>query len=145
MKTAVLAARICSNHAHSPILIRPVFQRLFSVSSRNWNEKQRAEAATALLRKCEIDLPTRNTFDLHAKSSHQLSTDRESDVNNANGINGNGNTVNGTEKTMYMDPNVIDPFKLMEPQLRAMKDSVKLLVTSDNPVLQKAKIHPLEL
>ncbi len=89
------------------------------------------------MRKCDIDLPTRNTFDLHAKSNHHLSTDRAIDPNNETGIN--GDVANGTEKTMYMDPNVIDPFKLMEPQLRAMKDSVKLLVTADNPVLQKAR------
>jgi hypothetical protein len=148
MKSAVFA-RICIKHAQSrlissaPLLIKPARWCSFSTSSRGWNEKQRAEAATALLKKCDIELPGRNTFDIHAKSSHQLSAERQeiekTDNANENEING------GASKAMYMDPNVIDPFKLMEPQLRAMKESVKLLVTSDNPVLQKVELRMIDL
>lgn len=53
-------------------------------------------------------------------------------------VSGGGMDASGTNKrAMYMDPNVIDPFKLMEPQLRALSESIKLLVQSDNPVLHK--------
>lgn len=141
MRSAIVAARFCSKHANSlflasapPVVVRPFFRCSFSTASRGWNEKHRAEAATALLIKCDIELPGRNTFDIHAKSSHQLSVERQEIENPSSS---DANDVTGANKAMYMDPNVIDPFKLMEPQLRAMKESVKLLVTSDNPILQK--------
>ena len=131
------------NHAprsfvSAPLCVnRPSFHRFLSVASRGWNEKQRAEAATALLIKCDIELPGRNTFDIHTKSNHQLSVERH--TGDTIPANVNENDLNGESKAVYMDPNVVDPFKLMEPQLRAMKESVKLLVTADNPLLQKVQ------
>jgi len=44
----------------------------------------------------------------------------------------------------YMDPNVIDPFKLMKPQLKDLTESIKLLTHVDNPLLQKVAMYFFE-
>jgi hypothetical protein len=107
--------------------------RPFSTPARVLNEKLRAEAATELLNKCKIELPSRNTFEAHAVPDVQHNSETKD-------LTGTFNGYAPADKAMYMDPNVIDPFKLMEPQLRAMTESVKLLVTTDNPILHKVRV-----
>ncbi len=51
-------------------------------------------------------------------------------------LSGMANLAAATAR-QYMDPNVIDPFKLMKPQLKDLTESIKLLTHVDNPLLQK--------
>jgi hypothetical protein len=87
----------------------------------------------------EASNPSTSSPSNHVNGFHANGSELKADTH---GLNGNsagvpGGSGGGSARAMYMDPNVIDPFKLMEPQLRSLSESIKLLVQSDNPVLDK--------
>jgi hypothetical protein len=87
----------------------------------------------------EASQPSSSSPSNHLNGFHVNGSELKTEAQGLNGSAAISPSVNGggTTRAMYMDPNVIDPFKLMEPQLRSLSESIKLLVQSDNPVLHK--------
>ena len=81
------------------------------------------------MQECKIEHPVLNGFAVHPSPGGPAGQPA--------GAEAVANQAKGEERKLYMDPKVIDPFKLMEPNLRVLRDNMKLLVTTDNPLLQK--------
>ncbi|KAJ1474557.1 hypothetical protein T484DRAFT_1831960 [Baffinella frigidus] len=108
-------------------------------------ETERAEAATGQASKCGIEWRGMGRFDLHG-SAHQRkwlhtesapAADSAAETRTKPAGMGYGAHVTGLMSRATTGAGVVDPFKLMEPQLKQLTENLKGMVESDNEVMSK--------
>ena len=108
-------------------------------------EAERADAASALASKCGVEWRGSGKFDLHG-SAHQkqwMHTDNAAAADTAAtprspGIGG-GMSPAGLMSRATTGAGVVDPFRLMEPQLKQLTENLKGMVETDNQVMHKVQ------
>mmetsp|Transcript_13053 Transcript_13053/g.26925 ORF Transcript_13053/g.26925 Transcript_13053/m.26925 type:complete len:458 (+) Transcript_13053:35-1408(+) len=122
-----------------------------SSSRRREMDKERADHASGLLSKLNISDPRQQGFKLHQNQGLFVHSSDPAGVNAGRfplgtsalgaseekgstwrALTGGSAALDGAE---HLAGKVIDPFQLMEPQLKALSENLKGLVKSDNPVL----------
>jgi len=115
-------------------------------------DKERADHAAGLLSKLNIEDPRSSGFKLHQSQSMHTPAGGPnrghfplgtSAVGMANGSEEGSSTwraltgasASAVESARHLAGKVVDPFQLMEPQLKALSENLKNLVGSENPVL----------
>jgi len=110
-------------------------------------EVERAEAATGQASKCGIEWRAMGRFDLHGSANQKRWQHTESAPAGDSAAEkrtppagmGYGAHVTGLMSRATTGAGVVDPFKLMEPQLKQLTESLKGMVDSDNQVMSKVE------
>eukprot|EP00960_Hanusia_phi_P050548 760282-Hanusia_phi.AAC.2 len=133
----------CLNQISSQHHSFPGQRRQYGTKLRLQREQQRSEIASQLLSKCNAERRVSNGFDLHA-SKAQIHTGSKSAPEPSKKI---GNVADVSIRSVmasaagaaalggHLAGKVIDPFRLMEPQLRSLTENLKTLASADNKVL----------
>ena len=142
MKNKVLAIS-CLNQISSQHHNFPGHCRQYGTKLRVQREQQRSEIASQLLSKCNLERRVSNGFDLHGNKSH-IHTGSKSAPEPSKKL---GNAADVSIRSVmasaagaaalggHLAGKVIDPFRLMEPQLRSLTENLKTLASADNKVL----------